>query len=137
MALTETLSPGVVILGVGLTGRGTALGLALERHRRGVLLVEKASRPGGPAGGFRWKTHRIDHGPHRLSPDIAPVRESKLCDFAGAAPGRGTGRSVTAQTVHRRRYGAESGARAALVRGRGVILPSSMLPIRSKADHRP
>ena len=66
--------PEVVILGAGPTGLGAALGLALNGYRRGVRVVEKASRPGGLAGSFRWKTHTIDHGPHRLSPNIPHVR---------------------------------------------------------------
>lgn len=66
--------PGVVILGAGSTGLGTALGLALNGYERDVLVIEKNSRPGGLAGSFRWKTHTIDHGPHRLSPNITSVR---------------------------------------------------------------
>lgn len=66
--------PGVVILGAGPTGLGTALGLALNGYRRGVCVVERNTRPGGLAGSFRWKTHTIDHGPHRLSTNIERVR---------------------------------------------------------------
>jgi len=64
----------VVILGAGPTGLGTALGLALHGHQGHVLLIEKKAAPGGLAGSFRWKNHTVDHGPHRLSPNITRIR---------------------------------------------------------------
>jgi protoporphyrinogen oxidase len=63
-----------VILGAGATGLGTALGLALHGYGGRVLLVEKKAVPGGLAGSFRWKHHTVDHGPHRLSPNITRIR---------------------------------------------------------------
>ena len=74
MIATKSSSPGVVVLGAGSTGLGTGLGLALNGYQRDVLLIEKGARPGGLAGSYRWKTHTIDYGPHRLSPNIPAVR---------------------------------------------------------------
>ena len=71
---TAAPAPQVVILGAGPTGLGTALGLALHGYRNPVVIVEKKVRPGGLAGSFRWKNHTVDHGPHRLSPNITRVR---------------------------------------------------------------
>ncbi len=73
MAHTD-LSSRVVILGAGATGLGTAIGLALHGYAGQVLLIERKATPGGLAGSFRWKNHRVDHGPHRLSPNITRVR---------------------------------------------------------------
>lgn len=73
-AKMSTTDPGVVILGAGPTGLGTALGLSLHGYRGHVAVVEKNDRPGGLAGSFRWKTHTVDHGPHRLSTNITTVR---------------------------------------------------------------
>ncbi|PYM38677.1 MAG: hypothetical protein DME17_03555 [Candidatus Rokuibacteriota bacterium] len=73
MARTDR-PPRIVILGAGATGLGTGLGLALHGYEGQVLLVERKTTPGGLAGSFRWKSHTVDHGPHRLSPNITRVR---------------------------------------------------------------
>ena len=73
MARTDR-PPRVVILGAGATGLGTGLGLALHGYEGQVLLIERKTTPGGLAGSFRWKSHTVDHGPHRLSPNITRVR---------------------------------------------------------------
>jgi protoporphyrinogen oxidase len=66
--------PTAVILGAGPTGLGTSIGLALNGFDGDVVVVEKADRPGGLAGSFRWKEHSIDHGPHRLAPNLPHIR---------------------------------------------------------------
>ena len=62
--------PRVVILGAGPSGLGTALGLSLNGNGVKTLTIEKKDRPGGLAGSFQWKSHTLDFGPHRLSPNI-------------------------------------------------------------------
>jgi protoporphyrinogen oxidase len=63
----------VVVLGAGPTGLGVAAGLRLCDWRAPVLVVERAMTPGGLAGSFSWRGHTVDHGPHRLSPNLEVV----------------------------------------------------------------
>lgn len=67
-------TPKIVVLGAGSTGLGTALGLVLHGWRHPVTVVERQAGPGGLAGSFHWNGHTIDHGPHRLSPNLEAVR---------------------------------------------------------------
>ncbi len=64
----------MVVLGAGPAGLGTALGVSLSGAGRPVWVIEKKTVPGGLAGSFSWKGHRVDFGPHRLSPNLKNIR---------------------------------------------------------------
>ena len=60
----------LVILGAGPAGVGAAYRTARAGHR--VVVLERASGPGGAAASFELDGIRVDHGSHRLHPAIEP-----------------------------------------------------------------
>jgi protoporphyrinogen oxidase len=76
------VSADLLVLGGGPAGVGAAYRAA--RAGRGVVLLERADRPGGAAGSFEVGGQRVDFGSHRLHRSIDPVILAELRTLLGS-----------------------------------------------------
>jgi protoporphyrinogen oxidase len=67
------------IIGAGASGLAVAWANINSNIKFKITIYEKSSRVGGLCGFISWKGHKIDIGPHRLSPNIESIR--KIAEF--------------------------------------------------------
>ena len=56
--------PTVVVLGAGPAGLACAHQLLVEKPELKVVVLDRATVPGGAGASFSWKGHTLDYGPH-------------------------------------------------------------------------
>jgi protoporphyrinogen oxidase len=60
----EKSVPSIIILGAGPTGLACAHKLLVQGVNARIIILDRASVPGGAGASFRWKGHTLDYGPH-------------------------------------------------------------------------
>ena len=63
-----------IVLGAGPSGLATAWAIITDNKDKSAMVIEKSAKVGGLCGAIEWNGHRVDIGPHRLSPNLPRVR---------------------------------------------------------------
>ncbi|HTJ71655.1 MAG TPA: FAD-dependent oxidoreductase [Actinospica sp.] len=77
-----TSASGLVVLGAGPAGLAAAYSAARRGHR--VTVLERSDAVGGLSASFEVAGIRVDHGSHRLNPDLPPHVLADLRALLGA-----------------------------------------------------
>lgn len=64
----------IFVIGAGASGLSSAWSALLSSDSLDIRIIEKSSRVGGLCSYIDWNNHKIDIGPHRLSPNLEEVK---------------------------------------------------------------